>query len=513
MNSSSDYIFKSSREMIKLAMDVDGPENPLQLENAYFDATHQHVHGFKSLGLWIYHPSMRKILRLASMEIRTENTEDITKFFLFFNEIMEKHTGKIGIKFNPRCFVHDESGANYAAISVVYGENFCKNHIKGCQWHFKNDVNKKANDVTPEYRELFKSMCMKLCHVTTVAKYTILKSKLDEIAKMSPRIVKWIDWWHQRRSHIFGPFHYPGLPGVNLAEQGNSSWKCKKPLRLVHAAKSDTATMILQGEELYDFTRNLTKSSGRGPSPAVRMARDKSEQIGIGVDFVNIFDDIEAVLEEAHEVNNPSSYQPKSRSYLNLMKQRRLKKISQQKKSQKKGQKRNVPTHDAEGSDEHIRTKINKASEIILGRKENIQVKKKSRSIGSNPPTLIFTNGLGIQKCQGCSKEITRKDQVYPRNMVFRRKALVENFNKKVNKYIYTNNNIHIHLVKKCLRDQDRTVEYRDIIATDEVFEALTNEQMEVLHERDILQYIIENKRKHFVSNGIFWDLFFSLHF
>ena len=66
---------------------------------------------------------------------------------------------------------------------------------------------------------------------------------------------------------------------------------------------------------------------------------------------------------------------------------------------------------------------------------------------------------------------------------------------------------------KKCLRDQDRTVEYRDIIATDEVFEALTNEQMEVLHERDILQYIIENKRKSFVNNRIFWDLLFWFYF
>ena len=139
---------------------------------------------------------------------------------------------------------------------------------------------------------------MKLCHVTTVAKYTILKSKLDEIAKMSPRIVKWLECWHQRKSHIFGPFCYPGLPGVNLAEQGNSSWKYKKSLRLVHAAKNYTATMILQEEELYDFACNLSKSSGRGPSQAVRMARDKSEQIGIGVDFVNIFDDIEAVFKK-----------------------------------------------------------------------------------------------------------------------------------------------------------------------------------------------------------------------
>ena len=104
---------------------------------------------------------------------------------------------------------------------------------------------------------------MKLCHVTTVAKYTILKSKLDEIAKMNPRIMKWIDWWHQRRGHIFGLFAAALACRGNLAEQGNSSWKCKKPLRLAHATKNNTAIMILQEEELYDFARNLSKSTGR----------------------------------------------------------------------------------------------------------------------------------------------------------------------------------------------------------------------------------------------------------
>ena len=61
INNSSDYIFKSSWEMIKLATGMDGPEIPLQLKNAYFKATHQCTHGSKSLGLWIYHPTMRKI--------------------------------------------------------------------------------------------------------------------------------------------------------------------------------------------------------------------------------------------------------------------------------------------------------------------------------------------------------------------------------------------------------------------------------------------------------------------
>ena len=85
-NNTSDYVFKSSREMVQIAlmMDIDNAEsNPLQLENV----THKRVQGFKSLGLWTFHPTMKKILHLASMEIHSENTRNIAQFFSFFNEI------------------------------------------------------------------------------------------------------------------------------------------------------------------------------------------------------------------------------------------------------------------------------------------------------------------------------------------------------------------------------------------------------------------------------------------
>ena len=103
----------------------------------------------------------------------------------------------------------------------------------------------------------------------------------------------------------------PGLSGVNLAEQGNSSWKPKKPLRLVHAAKNDTATMVLQEEELYELGRNMSMSTGKGPSNAIHKARWRVELLYVSKDFVEIFDDIEAVVLEAEEVNEPTSYQPK----------------------------------------------------------------------------------------------------------------------------------------------------------------------------------------------------------
>ena len=145
-NNTSDYVFKSSREMVGIAimMDIDNPEgNPLQFKNCFY-ATHKCVQGFKSLGLWTFHPAMKKILCLASMEIQTENMCDITQFFRFFNEIVAKEKKVPGYKFNPKCFICDEGGYNYNAITEVYGEDFCYACVKGCQWHFKNDVIKKS---------------------------------------------------------------------------------------------------------------------------------------------------------------------------------------------------------------------------------------------------------------------------------------------------------------------------------------------------------------------------------
>ena len=49
LNGSSDYIFNTSREMAirAIRMDVNGEEDGLQKENAYFDTTHTRVHGLK----------------------------------------------------------------------------------------------------------------------------------------------------------------------------------------------------------------------------------------------------------------------------------------------------------------------------------------------------------------------------------------------------------------------------------------------------------------------------------
>ena len=194
LSGGSDFVFKSSRRTAKIAldMDVDGEANILQMENAYFDATHTRVYGFKSLGLWLIHPAMKKILRLASMEIRSENHQDITLFFRLFNEILSTVKEEPNYKFNPRYFVCDEAGANYKAITQVYGPEFSAIRVKGCQWHFKSDVKNHVSKLRPEDQETFLTTCNALCDITTVADYNRLKVVLDDLAEKNPEIKPFI---------------------------------------------------------------------------------------------------------------------------------------------------------------------------------------------------------------------------------------------------------------------------------------------------------------------------------
>ena len=169
-----------------IRMDINGKEDGLQKENAYFDAIHTRVDGFKSFALWLIHGPMKEMLRLASMEIRSENTNDISIFFTPFNEVLEQVSGIKGHKLNLRCFMCDEEGTNYRAVREVYGEEFCRDWVRGCQFHFKQQVLKRKHQIPEENSDQFIQICNQLCLVTTAARYEILKGKLEEIARRTP---------------------------------------------------------------------------------------------------------------------------------------------------------------------------------------------------------------------------------------------------------------------------------------------------------------------------------------
>ena len=95
-NGQPDHIFKSSAPMALLAidMDQDGPEHPLQGEEAYFNGCHSRCAGYKTPALFVYHTAIHHILRLATMEVRSESTHGISIFQELFNEILSEIKGR-----------------------------------------------------------------------------------------------------------------------------------------------------------------------------------------------------------------------------------------------------------------------------------------------------------------------------------------------------------------------------------------------------------------------------------
>ena len=159
----------------------------------------------KLLALFVYHIAMHRILRLATMEVRSESTHEISIFWELFNEILSKIKGR-NYKFNPKSIMVDENGANYCAIRKVFGLEFASSKVVSCQMHYKNDVNRASLKIGDSYKDVFKNICHKMCSVTSFAEYNDRKKHLEEIANIFPQIISWINWWDARKYLIFPAF-------------------------------------------------------------------------------------------------------------------------------------------------------------------------------------------------------------------------------------------------------------------------------------------------------------------
>ena len=92
-------------------MDQNQPEGErgiLSFEHAYMGAMHNRVNGYKTLTLWMYHPGMQHILKLAIMECKRDYKQDWN------------------YKFSPYDITSDKNAANQLAIEKVYGKEFLK---------------------------------------------------------------------------------------------------------------------------------------------------------------------------------------------------------------------------------------------------------------------------------------------------------------------------------------------------------------------------------------------------
>ena len=280
---SKSYVFKSSRKMCNImkSMDQKNPvHNLLQEEPAYFHGMHKRSKGWKTLTLWVFQPSSRRLIRLVTMEVKGETTESVSLFWTTLNKMLQEVFNDETIFFNPYMFITDEAGANYNGIMKVYGEEGYKKS-RTCVFHFKQSLQKmlqKFPDDLITQKGEFEDLMLQLLYISTISEFLEIKAKLLEIASLVPGLTSPLDWWLARRYNLFPLFRGYCISSVDMAEIGHSTLKRPKPLALVDAAWEDVCTMVMQEQEHTKFLEGRSYSYGKGPSQGQIALKEKQKQ-------------------------------------------------------------------------------------------------------------------------------------------------------------------------------------------------------------------------------------------
>ena len=118
-----------------MALKMDRTKNNLLSEEfCYFDGKVQRCKGFVSLTASMYHPFLKKVIPLATMEMENENSLSIELFWSYFNDILRKESGLKDYVFNPHGWITDMA--------------------KTCEFHFKQCRNRQARKSSKNYAKL-----------------------------------------------------------------------------------------------------------------------------------------------------------------------------------------------------------------------------------------------------------------------------------------------------------------------------------------------------------------------
>lgn len=309
-NDEPDFVFCASGVLseILFLMNQDGDKNPLQGECLFFDGAHSRCTDYIALALWVYHSVMRKLLRIATMYTRKESAKSVEIFFNQVNDVLQKVSGNPEYILNPRIILCDNSGANLAGMTRVFGQDFVDTRVLGCRFHFLNCVEKAKNKIGEAHRLEFVKGCHALAEVPTVAQYKVQLAILWEICDMYPDSRHFLNWWDARRYHVFKAFRDLDVPGMNLAEIGNSSWKPKHGLSLVEAAKDDAASMTAQVGDYLRFRQGEAHNKGKGPSYLAKANKSVKEQMAKARAYGEMFENAAAVAEQLYEETHPNFF-------------------------------------------------------------------------------------------------------------------------------------------------------------------------------------------------------------
>ena len=316
------HVFKMSKIAAKIAIDMDKEcDHFMAKEYCFFDGNHKRCRGFVTLGCYVYHPLLRKIIRLASMEVNVEDSEAIQIFWTLFNEVIAEYKGDPSYKFNPLGWCADEAGSNWEGLFRVFGD--VRNRIVSCVFHYRQSVNRFSLKLpTTKEQEKFKLLSLELQEAATEVKYSEIHEKLTRFIKKKKHreqlLLNWFEWWHKRRANVFNAFKpVHGAPRTNWSEAFHSSWSHSSSinLSLVDAAYHDIVDAIPTEVQMQEIGSGAMAPL-RGPDEATREAREFEEQKQRAKEYASTIQEIAKNLESAAQsftVESDSTHRPDKR--------------------------------------------------------------------------------------------------------------------------------------------------------------------------------------------------------
>ena len=390
------FVFKSSKKMGQLAINMDQNQLmrcPLMEEPAYFDGMHKHCEGWKTLTLWLYHPSPCKLHRIATMEVKAEDSTNCAEFWNVFNQMLQEIRKDENYFFNPKRFITDEAGANHNGIAAVYGEDGSRKSST-CQFHFKNQLEAMLVKFPPtlsEQRDEFEVLMLRLLTVPVLAEYHDIVARIKIICALVPAVEGQVNWWLARRYNLFPIFRGYCLTSLNMAEIGHSTLKKKKPLALVDAAWEDVCTAIMQEQEHTAFLEGRVRSSGRGPTATQIGECSKRDQMERSREYQQAFSEGRTTI-----IAEGGNFIPNKRA-----KHRPIQLVGQE-DVQGREATPTTPRRMNTGTPERRRQPL---AEINVFNRDN-------------PPLLCFLAGHNIKKCYGCKNSFGQGMQEPPNDII-----------------------------------------------------------------------------------------------
>ena len=244
------FVFKSSTLKAQFALKMDRTmDDVLSEEVCFFDGKVSRCKGFVSLTASVYHPVLRKVVPLATMEREAEDSLSVEHFWKCFNEVLQKVSGKKDYLFNPCGWITDMARGNMEGLKRVFGAAVLE-RVRTCEFHFKECRNRQSRKFNHEVRGRFKTLCNSLFEAQSTTAYEKAKDDLDNFIAESPErssLKSWLEWWDKRRAFIFPAFqHVSEGPKMNLAEVVHASWDKRDNMNmsLLDAAYADARDNI-----------------------------------------------------------------------------------------------------------------------------------------------------------------------------------------------------------------------------------------------------------------------------